>query len=158
MIPIAFAGALVGGVGIASRSVADGGSVFFLEAALPWLAAVVGSELLFRGLVYGQIVWAFGPISTSTSTARSEREARLAPALFAGLLSTAVGLLFASQSSPVVVPPANLAQAPLVLAGSLTVGLAAGLARERSESVLGAIAVYGVSALVLALPSLPSLG
>jgi hypothetical protein len=153
-VPIGFAGALVGGVGIASRSVAEGGSVLGLEAALPWLAAVVGSELLFRGLVYGQLVWAFGP----TSNASTEGEGRLAPAVFAALLSTAVGLLFVSPTSPVVVPPENLAQTPLVLAGSLTVGLAAGLARERSESVLGAIAVYGVSTLVLALPSLPSLG
>ncbi|MBW2426296.1 MAG: hypothetical protein JRG86_18770 [Deltaproteobacteria bacterium] len=153
-VPIAFVGALVGGVGIASRSLAEGSSVSGIEAALPWLAAIVGSELLFRGLVYGQLVWAFGP----ASTASTEREPRLAPAAFAALLSTAVGLLFASSSSPVVVTPENLSQTPLILAGCLTVGLAAGLARERSESVLGAIAVYGLSTLVVALPPLPSLG
>ena len=158
-VPFAVAGAWVGGPGLASQSVGEASPLLSLEAALPWLAAIVGSELLFRGLVHGQLVWAFGPNPTlaSTPTTSRRRETWLSPAVLAALLSTAVGLLLATPDPPLVPPPEQLAQMPLLVAGSLSVGLAAGLARERAESVFAAILVYGVAAAVVALPTLGTL-
>ena len=153
-VPFAVVGAGVGGPGLAGRAIGESSPLLGLEAALPWLAAILGTELLFRGLVHGQLVWAFG----STPAPSRGREAWLQPAVLAAFLSTAAGLALAGLGKPLVPLPDNMAQLPLVLTGALTVGLAAGLARERSESVLGAIVVYAVAAAVVALPSLVGIG
>jgi hypothetical protein len=152
-VPFAVVGALVGGTGLVDRAIGDASPLLGLQAALPWLGAIVGSELLFRGLVHGQLVWAFG---SSPAPGRG-REAWMRPAVVAAFLSTAAGLALAGLGNPIIPLPDNLAQLPLVLAGALTVGLSAGLARERSESVLGAIVVVVVAAAVVALPSLMGL-
>jgi hypothetical protein len=152
-VPFAVVGALVGGTGLVDRAIGDASPLLGLQAALPWLGAIVGSELLFRGLVHGQLVWAFG---SSPAPGRG-REAWMRPAVVAAFLSTAAGLALAGLGTPIIPLPDNLAQLPLVLAGALTVGLSAGLARERSESVLGAIVVVVVAAAVVALPSLMGL-
>jgi len=149
-IPFAAAGALMGGQGLAGMAIGGGSPLLGIAAAAPWLAAIVGSELLFRGLVHGQLVWAFG----STPARRDGREALLRPAVLAAVLSTAAALVFLGLGTPAVPLPDHLALWPVSLAGALTIGLAAGLAREGSESVLGAIAVYAVAAVVVALPSL----
>ena len=154
-MPFAVAGAWVAGPGLASRSVVDANPLIALEVAMPWLAALIGTELLFRGVVYGQLVWAFGPRRPSPSipAASPQRRMRLTPVVLAALLSSAAGLILAGPGSPLVMPPpAALAGPPLALAGSLLIGLAAGLARQRSASVLAAIAVYGVAAAAVALP------
>lgn len=151
-IPFAVAGGLVGGPGLAGVAVGPTSPLLTVESALPWLAAIVGAELLFRGLVYGQLVWAFG----STPARRDGREALLRPGVLAALLGSLAGLAFLGLGTPSVPLPDHLSTFPLVIAGALIVNLAAGLARERSESVLGAIAVYAVAATVVAL--LPLLG
>jgi hypothetical protein len=156
-IPFAVAGALLGGSGLAARSVGEANPLLDLEAALPWLAAIVGTELLFRGLVQGQLVWAFG----LTSPARADRRVGLGtclnPVVLAALLSSAIGMALANPGTPLLPLPQDITPTPLVLAGSLIVGLAAGLARTRSRSVFGAIAAYGVAAVVLAFGALPGL-
>ena len=73
--------------------------------------------------------------------------------MLAALLSSAAGLILASPGAPLVALPESLAEMPLVLAGSLVLGIAAGFARQRSESVLAAIAVYAVAAAAGVLPA-----
>ena len=159
-VPLAVAGALLGGSGLASRSIGDASPLLGLEAALPWLSAIVGTELLFRGVVHGQLVWALGPTPTRipAATASAMREIWLSPRMLAAGMSGVMGLLLASPSPSLVPPPTSLAQLSLVLVGSLSVGLAAGIARERSESVLAATFTYAVAAAVVALVSPQMIG
>jgi hypothetical protein len=154
-IPFAVAAALVAGSGLASRSVGEASPLLSLDAALPWMASLMGTELLFRGLVYGHLVWAFGPQAPSPagSATSSEVVDRSSPVMLAALLSSAAGLILASPGAPLVALPESLAEMPLVLAGSLVLGIAAGFARQRSESVLAAIAVYAVAAAAGVLPA-----
>jgi hypothetical protein len=158
-IPFAAIATLVAGPGLAGRSVGPASPLLGLEAALPWLAGIVGTELLFRGLVYGQLVWALGPEAPSRagSPTSSGVADRSSPVLLAALLSSAAGWLLASPGAPSVALPESLARMPLVLAGSLILGVAAGFARQRSESVLAAILVYAVAAAVALLPSVGGL-
>jgi hypothetical protein len=159
-VPFAVVGAvvcaLVGGTGLVSESLGESSPLLGFDAALPWLAAIVGTELLFRGLVHGQLVLAYGPTPTSISapTTSTKRRLWLTPVLWTACLSTLAGLVVAAPGPAIVPLPVGLAQMPIVVAGALTVGLAAGVARERSESVLGAIAVQGVAATVIALASM----
>jgi membrane protease YdiL (CAAX protease family) len=153
------AATLVAGAGLSSRSVGEVSPLLELDAALPWIAGLVGTELLFRGLAYGQLVWAFGPHAPSPagSAASSEGVDRASPVVLTALLSSVAGWILAGPGAPLVPLPESLAQMPLVLAGSLVVGMAAGFARQRSESVLAAIAVYAIVAAVAVLPSVGGL-
>jgi membrane protease YdiL (CAAX protease family) len=152
-LPIAVSGALVGGTGLVSRSLGDASPLLGLEAALPWLGAIVGTELLFRGLVQGQLVWAFGPTPTLGSAAATTptRKVWLSPPVLAACLSSAAGFVVASPDPGLIPSPGSLTQMPMVLAGALTLGLAAGFAREQSGSVLASIAVHAAAAAAVAL-------
>ena len=156
-IPFAVGGALLGGLGLAARSVGELNPLLGLEAALPWLAAIVGTELLFRGLIQGQLVWAFGLTPPSRATRRGGLRTFLDPVVLAALFSSATAMALTNPGTPLLPLPPDIAHTPLVFAGSLIIGLAAGLARTRSRSVLGAIVVYAIAAVVLAFGALPGL-
>jgi membrane protease YdiL (CAAX protease family) len=155
-VPIAVAGALVGGLGLVGRSLGEASPLMDLAAAMPWLAAIVGTELLFRGLVQGQLVWAFGPslAPPSVPTRNLMRKTWLTPTSWAAGASALAGLIFAAPGPPIVPLPQSPAQIPIMIVGLLTMGLAAGVARERSGSVLGAIAVNSVAAAAVVLASI----
>jgi membrane protease YdiL (CAAX protease family) len=64
--------------------------------------------------------------------------------------------MITSPNPGLVPPPESLMQIPMIVAGAVMLGLSAGLARERSGSVLAAIFVHGVAATTVALVALYS--
>jgi membrane protease YdiL (CAAX protease family) len=151
-IPFAVVAGLAGGAWPAERAwmQEQGGGV----AALAWLTAPVGAELLFRGLLHGRLVWEFGP----TRIRRRGREPLSPPVLLSALLYAGTAAALGNLGSPLAAELPMLAPEPLAVCGAGVLGLAAGLARERSESVLAAIAVHASAAAALAAVTLLAVG
>jgi membrane protease YdiL (CAAX protease family) len=141
LLPVAVAGALAGGVWLAPVGA---------PLAPPGLAALLGLpvaiELLFRGLVQGSL---FGSFRVQRAGSRWFVSA---PTLVSSGLYALVGLLppLAALSAP---GPWSGLHPLAPLAGAFAFGLAAGSARERSESIVVPIAFHwlGVGAACLAL-------
>jgi len=113
-------------------SAAGAGALSPLLTAKAWLGVVagcVGWELLFRGLVLGELARAF-PIQACTGKAFVSRPVLLSAGL-SGFWASAIAALVGAA----VLPFALL---------SATLGVIAGFARERSESLLWAVAVSAV--------------
>lgn len=136
-LPLAGAGAAAGGVWMPaaySASVAD---------PLAWgalLVAPAAAELLFRGLIHGHLA------STFTIQLSGGAWSLSIPALVSSLLyaiCTGLPLL-----APLVLTQAVVASPSLLLplGGAFAFGLAACIARERSESVIAPVAFHWVCA------------
>ncbi len=127
LVPAAL-GAVAGGVWIPAVDLATAGA-----PPVGWLALLafgllpLGAEILFRGLAHGCLAWAFsiqragGPWSVSW------------PALISGGLYAPWGIVLASAA--VTTLPASTAPWNAPVWGSMVFGVAAGMARERSESL-----------------------
>lgn len=127
LLPAAL-GAVAGGVWIPAVDLAAAG-----PPPVGWLALAafgllpLGAEILFRGLAHGGLAWAFaiqragGPWFVSW------------PALISGGLYAPWGIVLASAS--VAAPPAASAAWNAPVWGSIVFGVAAAMARERSESL-----------------------
>jgi hypothetical protein len=151
-IPFAVVAGLAGGAWPAESGWMQGqGS---LVAALAWLTAPVGAELLFRGLLHGRLVWELGP----TRIGRRGREPLSAPVLLSAVLYASTAAALGNLGSPLTAELEMVAPEPLAVCGAGVLGLAAGLARERSESVLAAIAVHASAAAALAGVTLLAVG
>ena len=114
-----------------------------MDGHLPGLALPLASELLFRGLVQGSLVTCF-PIQKCGGPWFLSR-----PAVLSAVLYVAWGAVL--QNLPVALTQTMLG-GPAALLGALVFGAAAGLARERSESVIAPILLHwmGIAAVLLA--------
>jgi membrane protease YdiL (CAAX protease family) len=146
LLPLALIGALAGGVWIPApgRIEEMGRGIQGDSLALASLVVLpAAAEVLFRGLVHGRLAWSF-PIQRGGG-----RWFVSWPVIASSLLYAPWALLPLLDAAP---PPfARLESfawcAPL--AGSLLFGLASGMARERSESLLAPILLHWIGALSL---------
>jgi membrane protease YdiL (CAAX protease family) len=139
LIPLALIGAVAGGVWVP-----EGG--FSPEPEWPELLAVLvlplGAELLFRGLVQGSLITSFtiqecdGPWFLSWPAA-------ISAALYA-LWTVVLQHPWVALADPM----AGAAHIAIPVAGALVFGAAAGVARERSESIASAIVMHWVCIIV----------
>ena len=134
MLPAALAGAAAGGIwapgSIADRMGADNLSQFTGAAALlPPLAA----ELLFRGVILGHLA-ARLPIQKSGGPWWRSWPTLISTALYA----VASILLFLTGSRGEI----QISQSCLIIGGAIIFGVASGVARERSESILASVLLH----------------
>jgi membrane protease YdiL (CAAX protease family) len=139
-LPLAAAGAAAGGVWI---PVAEGGLTGSISNPLAWGALLVGpaaAEILFRGVLHGRLASTFS-IQLSGGPWSLSIPALVSSALYA--LCTGLPLL-----APLVVTHALVLSPSLFLplGGAFAFGLAAAIARERSESVIAPIAFHWLCA------------
>jgi len=145
LLPLAALGALAGGVW-AEPSI-TGWAAFAgsqaIRSSLILLAAPLAAELLFRGLAHGILQHGFR-IQVEGGPWFLSRPVFISALLYA-LWTGAAAFQTAAQPWP----------APLLLAGAFVFGLAAGMARERSTSLIPAVVFHWIgAALVVALRSL----
>jgi membrane protease YdiL (CAAX protease family) len=116
-----------------------------VTALLPVVTLPLGAELLFRGLVHGELVATF-------STQRCGGAWFLSvPAILCGVLYALGGLVL--RSPAIGLMPALVGSSLLApLLGALVLGVAAAIARERSESITASLIIHwaGVAAALLA--------
>jgi len=139
VVPFAMFGALAGGVWVPAIPLTTPGWAELLAlVTLP-----VASEVVFRGLVQGSLVTSF-PIQTCGGPWFLSRPAVISAALYA-----AWGAVL--QHLPVALTQTMLG-GPAPILGALVFGVAAGLARERSESIVSPILLHwvGIAAVLLA--------
>jgi hypothetical protein len=129
LLPLAALGAVAGGVWMPSATLAPAGpfgAAWLALLAYPLLP--IGAEILFRGLVHGELAWSFsiqrsgGPWFVSW------------PALVSGALYAPWAIVLAASSIATLPAAASPWNAPVW--GSLVFGVACAMARERSESLL----------------------
>lgn len=139
LIPVALAGAVAGGVWVPAGGLA-------LEPAWPDLLSVLvlplGAELLFRGLVQGSLI---------TSFAIQECDGRWFlswPSAIAAALYALWTVVLQHPWVGLADPLAGAAHVAIPITGALVFGAAAGVARERSESVASAILLHWVCIIV----------
>jgi membrane protease YdiL (CAAX protease family) len=151
LLPLALIGALAGGVWIPDpgRIAEMGRSVQVDWLALASLAVLpAAAEVLFRGLAHGRLAWCF-PIQRGGG-----RWFVSWPVIASSLFYAPWVLLPLFDATP---PPFARFEGfawCVPLAGSLLFGIASGMARERSESLLAPILLHWIGALVL-LAALP---
>jgi membrane protease YdiL (CAAX protease family) len=151
LLPLALIGALAGGVWIPDpgRIGETGQGIQGAWLALASLAVLpAAAEVLFRGLAHGRLAWCF-PIQRG-----SGRWFVSWPVIASSLLYAPWVLLPLLDA-----PPPSFARFEgfawgVPLAGSLLFGIASGMARERSESLLAPILLHWIGALAL-LAALP---
>jgi membrane protease YdiL (CAAX protease family) len=141
-LPLALLGAACGGLWLPAHPFADMGAPLPVAwAVLALLALPLGVELVFRGVVHGILASGFriqradGPWRLSVPTLVSSL-------LYAGCLA----LPWGSTWEPL--PQLERLAGPdvaLSMAGALIFGAAAGIARERAESVAAAVLLHWVS-------------
>jgi hypothetical protein len=135
--PLALLGAAAGGVWVPAIELPPPGppvARWLALLAFPLLPA--GAEILFRGLVHGSLAWAF-------PTQRPGGRWFLSwPALLAAALYAPWGVVLASVS--VVALPAGSGAWHAPVWGALVFGVASGMVRERSESLLHPILLHGL--------------
>jgi membrane protease YdiL (CAAX protease family) len=163
-LPLALLGAACGGVWVPRDLVAAGpGPVALLLAAT--LALPLAGELLFRGVLMGRLAWVHpmqrpgGPVFLSVPVLTTSALFALACALplFFDPLAAAY-LPAGSMASIGSFPGAGLLTPLLPVAGGFVFALAAGMARERSESLLAPLLLHWLGALAILLAALlPSL-
>jgi len=154
LLPPALIGALAGGVWIPDRSrIAElAGSVPADWLALASLALLpAAAEVLFRGLAHGRLAWCF-PIQRGGG-----RWFVSWPVIASSLFYAPWALLPLFDAAPPPFARFDSFAWCVPLAGSLLFGLAAGMARERSESLLAPILLHWIGALAL-LAALPFWG
>ena len=142
LLPFAVVGALAGGVWIPSRTTVIGPE--WLEP-LGFLALPVAAEVIFRGVVQGKLATSFaiqecrGPWLLSW------------PTLFSAVLYALWGTVLHHPSIALTRVTFERSASALPLLGSVLFGAAAGMARERSESIAVAIVLHwiGVAAVLL---------
>ena len=142
-LPAALIGAVTGGAwapgSIASRMGPDNVYEFTGLAAL---LLPLGAEVLFRGVILGHLA-ARLPIQKSGGPWWRSWPTLISTALYAG----ASLLLFLSFSSGQI----QISQWFLISGGALIFGIASGVARERSESILASVLLHWVCAAALLL-------
>ncbi len=137
LVPVALAGALLGGVWLPESGAGGALAPPGPAAWLPLLTLPLAAEVWFRGLGHGHLASSFpiqhagGPWFVSVPVVASA-------VLYAGV----VGVL--AILAPPVAPAPPLDQAALGSMGALLFGLASGLARERSESLLPPLLLLGL--------------
>jgi membrane protease YdiL (CAAX protease family) len=124
---------------------------------LPWhdlvaaLLLPIAAESIYRGLFYGGLVTSF-PIQT-----RGTRWLLSWPVLLSALLYSLWTAVLRHPGVALVLPPPSGASVPVAALGAVVFGVAAGMARERSESVGSAIFFHWIAvAAVLLLHALGS--
>jgi membrane protease YdiL (CAAX protease family) len=135
-LPFALVGALAGGTWLPD---APSGTPLpdLLYAAL---LSALGTELLFRGFLQGRLTWCAAP--------RAPGGAALSgPVLATGILYAAVTVALAALGATQPGPLVAAAHPAISCGGALLFGLAAGTARERSGSLLPALALHGLGVL-----------
>lgn len=140
-LPAAFLGAVTGGAwapGSVGYRMGPDNLVEFTAPAALFLP--LAAELLFRGVILGHLA------------ARLPMQKSVGPWSWPTLLSSvlyaaATLLLFLSFSNGRL----QISQWVLIVAGALTFGVAAGVARERSESILSSVLLHWVCAVALLL-------
>ncbi len=134
-LPFAVVGGLAGGAWIPALPP----STPLRDVLLATGLSALGAELLFRGFLHGRL-W-------RCATPRPLGAAWLSPpAWLAALLYAAVATALAVSGATLPSPLPGVAQPALAGGGALLLGLAAGAARERSGSILPALALHAVSA------------
>jgi membrane protease YdiL (CAAX protease family) len=143
VLPAGFVGASIGGVWApASLSYRMG---FLAEYDFPISAALlfsVGAELLFRGVILGHLASRL-PLQTSGGPWSGSWPTFISAALYAA----ASVVLFVSLSGGEL----QITQWSLILAGGFIFGVASGIARERSESILCSVLLHLTCAAALLL-------
>jgi len=139
-LPAALVGAAAGGVwapgSIAYRMGSDNLSQI---SGLAALLLPLGAELLFRGVIFGQLA-ARLPIQKSAGKWSRSWPTVISTALYA----VASVVLFVLSRGEV-----QVIQSLLVVGGAIVFGIASGIARERSESILAAVLLHWVCAAAL---------
>jgi membrane protease YdiL (CAAX protease family) len=133
LLPVFLIGAMAGGVWIPTHG--SSGAPGWLRG-LNLLILPLGAEVLFRGLVQGSLI---------TSFAIQESGGRWVlswPAAISAVLYAAWGAALQHPAIALAEPFAASAHPAIGVLGGLMFGVAAGLARERSESVASAIVVH----------------
>ena len=140
-LPAAFIGAVIGGAwapgSVGYRMGPDNLYEFNAPAAL---LLPLAAELLFRGVILGQLA---ARLPMQKSGGRWSWPTLMSSALYAA----ATLLLFLSFSNGQL----QSNQWVLIVAGALIFGVAAGIARERSESILSSVLLHWVCAAALLL-------
>jgi len=141
MLPAAFIGAAIGGAWApGSLGYRMGpGSVYEFSAPAA-LVLALGAELLFRGVVLGDLA-ARLPIQKRAGQWCGSWPTSIASALYAG----ASLVLFLGFSNGQL----QISQWLLTAAGALIFGVASGVARERSESILSSVLLHWLCAAVV---------
>lgn len=147
LLPVALVGALVGGVWAPALDlVATSGPGVTALVLVAALALAASAETLYRGLIHGILAWAY-PIQHDNGPWFASIPVAVSTLLYAPWCALP---LFAAPALP---PTWGLeAAAPyLPAAGGLVFGAAAGMARERSESLLAPMVFHwlGVSTVLL---------
>jgi membrane protease YdiL (CAAX protease family) len=139
-LPAALAGAAAGGIwapgSIAYRMGSDN------LPQITGLAALVlplGAELLFRGIIFGKLA-ARLPIQRSAGKWWNSWPTLISTALYA----VASVVLFVLSRGEV-----QVIQSLLVVGGAIVFGIASGISRERSESILASVLLHWVCAAAL---------
>ncbi|HVR30929.1 MAG TPA: CPBP family glutamic-type intramembrane protease [Thermoanaerobaculia bacterium] len=137
-------GGLAGGAW--TRSLSESGIGTF--GPLVAVAAAIAAEVAFRGAAHGTLA-RFFRMSYPPSRWVPSTPVLIAAALYA-LVTPLLGVGHGGAPLPALVPGAGWL---FVVPGALLVGLASGLARDRSGSVLASIAVHLAGTLAVALAS-----
>jgi membrane protease YdiL (CAAX protease family) len=143
VLPVALIGAVIGGLwppGALGYWLSHGNLYEFTAFAI--LLFPVGAELLFRGVILGQLASRLA-IQKSGGAWWGSWPTLISSALYAA----ASLLLFLSFSNGQLI----LNQCFVIVAGALTFGIASGIARERSESVLSSVLLHWLCAAALLL-------
>jgi membrane protease YdiL (CAAX protease family) len=142
-LPAALIGAVTGGVW-ASGSLAYrmGPDNVYELTGLTALLLPLGAELLFRGVILGHLA-ARLPIQKSPGLWWRSWPTLISTALYAG----ASLILFLSVSSGQI----QISQWILIVGGAVIFGVASGVARERSESILASVLLHWVCVAALLL-------
>jgi len=144
-LPAALIGAVTGGAwapGSLAYRVGAGNNFEFTGLAA--LLLPLGAELLFRGVILGHLA-ARLPIQKSGGPWWRSWPTLISTALYAG----ASLLLFLSFSRGQI----QISQCFLIVGGALVFGIASGIARERSESILSSVLLHWVCVAALLLSS-----
>jgi membrane protease YdiL (CAAX protease family) len=143
--PAALMGAVIGGVWTPGSLAYRMGPDNVLEfTGLFALILPLGSELLFRGVILGHLA-ARLPIQKSAGLWWRSWPTLISTALYAG----ASVILFLGVSRSQI----QLSQCFLIVVGAVIFGIASGIARERSESVLASVLLHWVCVAALLLSS-----
>jgi membrane protease YdiL (CAAX protease family) len=145
VFPAALLGAVTGGAWApGSLGYRTGPDNLYEFTAYAALLLPLGAELLFRGVILGHLA-ARLPIRKSGASWWGSWPTLISTALYAAA-SLLLFLVFSSGQLPI-------SQWSLVLAGAVIFGIASGIARERSESILSSVLLHWVCVAALLLSS-----
>lgn len=140
-LPAAFAGAVAGGVWHpGSVMYPTGFHSLYMFGPFAALLFPLSAELIFRGVILGRLALRL-PIRTGRGSWWGSWPTVISSALYAA----ASLLLFMSLSNDSI----ELTQGVLTIAGALVFGIASGVARERSESIVPSVLLHCLCAAAL---------